>query len=102
MKHFSAIVLALLLFPFVHAWGQGSNDYYLTRYKDNSIKSKPAKWHDLRSTLGIKAGVDRFDDGIKWFTLENGDSVQASHIVIDTIYVHKGQSVSLCSGCEWR
>ncbi len=95
MKHFSAIVLALLLFPFIHAWGQGSNSYYLTRYENKSVQSKPAKWHDLRSTLGIKAGVDRFDDDIKWFTLENGDSVQASHIVIDTIYVHKGQSVSL-------
>lgn len=95
MKHFSAIVLALLLFPFIHAWGQGSYDYYKERYENKSIKSKPAKWHDLRNTLGIKAGVDRFDDDIKWFTLENGDSVQASHIVIDTIYVHKGQSVSL-------
>lgn len=95
MKHFSAIVLTLLLFPFLHAWGQESNNYYRRSYEDKSIKSKPAKWHDLRSTLGIKAGVDRFDDGIKWFTLENGDSVQASHIVIDTIYVHKGQSVSL-------
>lgn len=67
-----------------------------------SIKHKPAKWHDLRSSLNISQAakdMDTFNDMILWDQIKfpgmKNYQVQSAHTLIDTIYVHKGSSVRL-------
>ena len=67
-----------------------------------SIKHKPAKWHDLRSSLNISQAakdMDTFNDMILWDQIKfpgmENYQVQSAHTLIDTIYVHKGSSVRL-------
>lgn len=67
-----------------------------------TIKHKPAKWHDLRSSLNISQAakdMDTFNDMILWDQIKfpgmENYQVQSAHTLIDTIYVHKGSSVRL-------
>lgn len=60
-----------------------------------SIQHKAAKWFDLRSTISEAAkNMDTFNDATAWYPGSKGD-IQASHVYMDTIYVHKGTSVTL-------
>lgn len=65
---------------------------------DNSnvtIHHKAAKWFDLRSEISDAAkNMDTFNDETAWYSGPKGD-IQASHVYMDTIYVHKGTSVTL-------
>lgn len=67
-----------------------------------TINHKPAKWHDLRSSLNISQAakdMDTFNDMILWDQIKfpgmENYQVQSAHTLIDTIYVHKGSSVRL-------
>lgn len=65
---------------------------------DNSnvtIHHKAAKWFDLRSEISDAAkNMDTFNDEAAWYSGPKGN-IQASHVYMDTIYVHKGTSVTL-------
>lgn len=91
-------LMAAALWPAAEAWGQAvMGDKYDETYKDVTITHKAAKWFDLRSGISDAAkAMDTFDDETKMFTLQNETTeVQAAHTYLDTIYVHKGTSVSL-------
>lgn len=94
------IILPLLAFCFLpKAWGQAEqkyNDQYIT----NSIQSKAAKWYDLRKVNGLTpTRDDKFDKGsgyveMNWSGTGN-KTIQATHELVDTIYMHKGSSITL-------
>lgn len=67
------------------------------KYQDVTILHKRAKWFDLRNSISEAAqAMDTFDDDTEMFTLQdNHTQVQASHTYLDTLYVHKGTSVTL-------
>ena len=97
-------LMAAVLWPAVDALGQvTTKPRYVTgnKYKDDNssvtITHKAAKWFDLRSGISDAAkAMDTFDDETKMFTLQDSTTqVQAAHTYLDTIYVHKGTSVSL-------
>lgn len=91
-------LMAAALWPAVDAMGQAvMGDKYDETYKDVTITHKAAKWFDLRSEISDAAkAMDTFADDTLMFTLQDGTTkVQAAHTYLDTIYVHKGTSVSL-------
>lgn len=90
-------LMAAVLWPVADALGQVTGDKYNETYKGVTITHKAAKWFDLRSGISDAAKtMDTFDDDTKMFTLQDGTTeVQAAHTYLDTIYVHKGTSVSL-------
>lgn len=64
-------------------------------YSNVTIHHKAAKWFDLRSNISEAAkNMDTFNDETAWYSGPKGD-IQASHEYMDTIYVHKGTSVTL-------
>lgn len=69
-------------------------------YQNNSVQHKyPNKWYTIRNNSGMSQAskdMDTFDDGTPSFknTYTNTD-IQAAHIYIDTLYVRKGESVTL-------
>lgn len=90
-------LMAAALWPAVDALGQVTGNKYNETYEDVTITHKAAKWFDLRSGISDAAkAMDTFDDETKMFTLQDSTTkVQAAHTYLDTIYVHKGTSVSL-------
>lgn len=99
-------LLVAILVPLQEAWGQDpettTKPRYVTgdKYRDNSserITHKAAKWFDLRTNISPESqAMDRFDDDTKWQILQDKTTeVQAAHTYLDTIYVHKGDSISL-------
>ncbi len=90
-------LMAAVLWPAVEAWGQVPGDKYNEDSASVKITHKAAKWFDLRSGISEAAkAMDTFDDETKMFKLQDGTTeVQAAHTYLDTIYVHKGTSVSL-------
>ncbi|MCD8292116.1 MAG: hypothetical protein LUC91_11545, partial [Prevotella sp.] len=79
-----------------------ATDKYQTTYNDNkvddvSIVHKKAKWYqdNIRYDNGDYVFNDDFDDKNKMVALESGDSVQAAHVYVDTIYMKKGTSIDL-------
>lgn len=72
-------------------------------YPIGTIKHKPAKWYDLRDRYSNATTGDTFSEKEKMFDLKdnplivasNLDSIQATHTMIDTIYMHKGTSITL-------
>lgn len=90
-------LMAAALWPAVDALGQVPGDKYNEDSASVKITHKAAKWFDLRSGISEAAkAMDTFDDETKMFTLQDGTTeVQAAHTYLDTIYVHKGTSVSL-------
>ncbi len=69
------------------------------KYTNSTIKHKPAKWFDLRDDLGLNPqSLGSFDYETQMFDAEksmSGNEIQAAHTYIDTIYMHKGESVLL-------
>lgn len=67
------------------------------QYEDKSIRHKPAKWYDLRKQLQINAAdnFDEADEAKMNMGYDGKTQIQAAHTLIDTIYVHKGTSVTL-------
>lgn len=73
--------------------------------KEKTITFKPAKWYDLRNGYTNESTGDTFseDEDEKMFPLNdnpliigsNLESIQAAHTMIDTIYMHKGTSITL-------
>ena len=61
------------------------------------VTHKRSKWFDLRTQISeATKNLDRFNDETPWFTLQDGTTqIQAAHVSMDTIYVHKGTSVKL-------
>lgn len=91
-------LMAAALWPAVDALGQVLGDKYNETNASVKITHKAAKWFDLRSSEISEAAkaMDTFDDETKMFKLQDGTTeVQAAHTYLDTIYVHKGTSVSL-------
>lgn len=90
-------LMAVALWPAVDAWGQVLGNKYNDDNASVTITHKAAKWFDLRSGISdATKAMDTFDDDTTMFTLQDGKTeVQAAHTYMDTIYVHKGTSVSL-------
>lgn len=69
-------------------------------YRNNSVQHKyPNKWYTIRNNSGMiqaSKDMDTFDDETPSFknTYTNTD-IQAAHTYIDTLYVRKGESVTL-------
>lgn len=69
-------------------------------YRNNSVQHKyPNKWYTIRNNSGMSQAskdMDTFDDETPSFknTYTNND-IQAAHTYIDTLYVRKGESVTL-------
>lgn len=72
------------------------------RYQDDYVQHKypnPNKWYTIRNNSGMSQAskdMDTFDDETSSFknTYTNTD-IQAAHTYIDTLYVRKGESVTL-------
>lgn len=66
---------------------------------DFTIHHKRAKWHSRRGRISEEAkAMDSFSDRDEWFNLDLSSEegqIQAAHTYIDTLYVHKGDSVHL-------
>lgn len=80
---------------------------YENRYEDYTIRHKYPKWYDLREGISSATlDMDSFDDegeNSRWFLPEDNPlisnypvgRIQAAHTYIDTIYMHKGELVTL-------
>lgn len=98
-KHnlYTFLILFCAMFVAQNVVAQVKGDKYNETNASVTITHKAAKWFDLRSGISDAAkAMDTFDDDTKMFTLQDGKTeVQAAHTYMDTIYVHKGTSVSL-------
>lgn len=98
-KHnlYTFLILFCAMFVAQNVVAQVTGDKYNETNASVTITHKAAKWFDLRSGISDAAkAMDTFDDDTKMFTLQDGTTeVQAAHTYMDTIYVHKGTSVSL-------
>ena len=98
-KHnlYTLLILFCAMFVAQNVGAQVPGDKYNETNASVKITHKAAKWFDLRSGISEAAkAMDTFDDETKMFTLQDGKTeVQAAHTYLDTIYVHKGTSVSL-------
>lgn len=98
-KHnlYTLLILFCAMFVAQNVVAQVKGDKYKETNASVTITHKAAKWFDLRSGISDAAkAMDTFDDDTKMFTLQDGKTeVQAAHTYMDTIYVHKGTSVSL-------
>lgn len=79
-----------------------SEVYFYTKSSDKyssvTIQHKRAKWYDQRETLITNNEADNFDDDESMAMNLGYDGktwIQAAHTLIDTIYVHRGTSVTL-------
>lgn len=101
------LLLTMLSITFVFsplAWGQTGTttpkDYYKDDYSTNTIINKPkTKWSYLRDIEELKVATkeDKFDnEGVFVVTVDGSyQNIQPSHVLIDTIYVHKGSKYLL-------
>lgn len=98
-KHnlYTFLILFCAMFVAQNVVAQVTGDKYNETNASVTITHKAAKWFNLRSGISDAAkAMDTFDDDTKMFTLQDGTTeVQAAHTYLDTIYVHKGTSVSL-------
>lgn len=98
-KHnlYTFLTLFCAMFVAQNVVAQVTGDKYNETNASVTITHKAAKWFNLRSGISDAAkAMDTFDDDTKMFTLQDGTTeVQAAHTYMDTIYVHKGTSVSL-------
>lgn len=87
-------LVALLCMGQTAAWAQNNinNDY-----RNYTIQHKRAKWYNLRETIGESAkALDTFNDDEKMFRNKyTGTEIQAAHTYYDTLYVRKGDNVTL-------
>lgn len=71
--------------------------------KEKPITFKHAKWYDFRNKSTNESTGDTFSEDEDMFDLKdnplivasNLDPIQAAHTMIDTIYMHKGTSITL-------
>ena len=83
-------LVALLCLGQTAAWAQ------ITDYSRYTIRHKQAKWYNLRATIGESAKALEFNDDEKMFRNEyTGTEIQAAHTYYDTLYVRKGEDVTL-------
>lgn len=87
-------LVALLCLGQTAAWAQNNINNY---YRNNTIQHKQAKWYNLRETIGESAkALDTFNDDEKMFRNHyTGTEIQAAHTYYDTLYVRKGDDVTL-------
>lgn len=78
----------------VPVYGQSvTGNRYSNTYQSQRITHKQStKWHAMRQNLSPE---DTFDDEIEWQEDPSGNRIQAAHVYIDTIYMHKGTSIIL-------
>lgn len=87
-------LVALLCMGQTAAWAQNINN----NYRNYTIQHKQAKWYNLRATIGESAkALDTFNDDEKMFRNDytGGTEIQAAHTYYDTLYVRKGEYVTL-------
>lgn len=86
-------LVALLCMGQTAAWAQNINN----DYRNYTIRHKQAKWYNLRETIGESAkALDTFNDDEKMFRNDYTDTeIQAAHTYYDTLYVKKGDDVTL-------
>lgn len=86
-------LVALLCMGQTAAWAQNINN----DYRNYTIRHKQAKWYNLRETIGESAkALDTFNDDEKMFRNNYADTeIQAAHTYYDTLYVRKGDDVTL-------
>ena len=86
-------LVALLCMGQTAAWAQNINN----DYRNYTIRHKQAKWYNLRETIGESAkALDTFNDDEKMFRNDYTDTeIQAAHTYYDTLYVRKGDDVTL-------
>ena len=72
------------------------------KFKLAEIQHKHAKWHDLRKSLNLSdeaKNMDEFDDDRKidkvTFQGITPTEIQAAHTLVDTIYAHPGDDITL-------
>lgn len=98
------IVLSITLPLSPIAWGQSVTNYYNEDRSSKTIQKKTkTKWTYLRTMDGLQVpdGDDRFnkDETFKLtITGDDEEDIQPSHVLIDTIYVHKGSRYKLSLG----
>lgn len=70
---------------------------YIITHQNDTVKHKPAKWYDLRTSLGISTDDDfDADEESKYTTLADGSTkIQSAHETVDTIYMHRGTTTEL-------
>ena len=85
-------LVALLCLGQTAAWAQR-----ITDYSGRTIQHKQAKWHSMRGTISEAAkALDTFNDDEKMFRNDyTGTEIQAAHTYYDTLYVRKGDDVTL-------
>lgn len=86
-------LVALLCLGQTAAWAQNINN----DYRNYTIQHKSAKWYKMRATIGESAkALDTFNDDEKMFRNDyTGTEIQAAHTYYDTLYVRKGEYVTL-------
>ena len=88
-------LVALLCLGQTAAWAQNINN----NYRNYTIQHKQAKWYNLRATIGESAkALDTFNDDEKMFRNDytvTVTEIQAAHTYYDTLYVRKGDDVTL-------
>lgn len=92
------IALSITLALSSLAWGQTVKNYYKNDYSSYSIQYKTkTKWHDLRTIKDDTDVKDKFDENETFTVTVDGSyqNIQPSHVLIDTIYVHKGSKYLL-------
>ena len=87
----AAMLCLLLCCAAGNVWGQVYGDQYEDSYERQTIQHKPAKWHTQRENGNY---VDTFDDESKYFSID-GRYIQATHTLVDTIYMHRGEEITL-------
>lgn len=67
-----------------------------TSYQNNTINHKDPKWISLRSSISQAAqDMDTFDETARFDNRYTHTSIQAAHTYYDTLYVRKGEDVTL-------
>lgn len=91
------LLICCALFVTLNSAAQVKGNKYKEANASVVITHKAAKWFDLRTNISEAAqAMDTFEDGTRMFTLQDGImEIQAAHTYMDTIYVHKGTSISL-------
>lgn len=62
------------------------------------IQHKPAKWYDLRGSIDYGDTFDDKNESDKYYGPIDrfvAEQMQAAHTIIDTIYMHRGESIEL-------
>ncbi len=102
------VLLLFLTLACSGVWAQAvTGDFYGTSFTPTggsainntstiTIQHHPAMWYSFRNQLTEdQKKLDTFDDDGQWTTTMNGTQIQAAHVFVDTIYMHKGDTIHL-------